>query len=95
MAWDNPDFTNLPVVIRWSEGGEKQKIEIHRDSITVTESGIFGKKKWLEPVPAFVRRQRNWDRWAPELKEALAHLVGDFRQRLYGVASAGFRWSFV
>ena len=29
-----------------------------------------------------VRRQRNWDRCALELKEGLAHLVGDIRRRL-------------
>jgi len=42
-----------------------------------------------------VRRQMIWDRWPYEITEALAHLVGDLRRRLCGVASAGARWSFV
>jgi DNA invertase Pin-like site-specific DNA recombinase len=43
----------------------------------------------LERSHRGVRRQRNWDRWALEFKESLAHLVGDIRQRFFDVASAG------
>ena len=42
-----------------------------------------------------VRRQGYWDRWAPELREDLAHLVGLIMRPICGEASAGFRWSFV
>ncbi len=42
-----------------------------------------------------VRHQRNWDRWVPDLKEVLAHLVDDIRLRFFDVASADARWSFV
>ena len=38
---------------------------------------------------SFVRRQRNWDGWEPDLEEALAHPVGHFRRRICGAASAG------
>ena len=38
---------------------------------------------------ALVRRQRNWDRWLPDIREALAHLVGHIRRRVFDVASAG------
>ena len=42
-----------------------------------------------------VRSQRFWDRWLPDLREGLAHLVGLIMRRICGEASAGFRWSFV
>ncbi len=42
-----------------------------------------------------VRRQGFWDRWPPELREDLAHLVGLIMRRICGEASAGFRWSLV
>ncbi|WP_224826210.1 acyltransferase, partial [Cognatishimia sp. MH4019] len=42
-----------------------------------------------------VRRQGFWDRWAPELREDLAHLVGLIMRPICGEASAVFRWSFV
>ncbi|MCG7522827.1 hypothetical protein [Ruegeria sp. Ofav3-42] len=46
-------------------------------------------------VIGIVRRQRQWDRWRPELREGLAHLVGLIMRRFCGEASAGFRRSFV
>ncbi len=42
-----------------------------------------------------VRRQGFWDRWLPELREGLAHLVGLIMRRICGEASVAFRWSFV
>ncbi|WP_107893485.1 IS66 family insertion sequence element accessory protein TnpB [Rhodovulum imhoffii] len=42
-----------------------------------------------------VRRQGFWDRWLPELREGLAHLVGLIMRRIFGEASAALRWSFV
>jgi len=42
-----------------------------------------------------VRRQGFLDRRPPDLREALAHLVGHSRRRICGVASADVRWSVV
>jgi hypothetical protein len=42
-----------------------------------------------------VRRQGFWDRWMPELREDLAHLVRLIMRRICGEASAAFRWFFV
>ena len=53
MAMRKPDFTHLPVTIRRWKGLRMEKIEIHRDQITVTERGLFGKTKWTESVSAF------------------------------------------
>ncbi len=53
MAWGKPNFTRLPVTIRRWKGFKRERIEIHRDQITVTEKGIFGEKKWTEPVSAY------------------------------------------
>ncbi len=39
----------------------------------------------------FVRRQGFWDRWRPELREDLAHLVGLIMRRIWGEASIAFR----
>ncbi|WP_371229816.1 hypothetical protein, partial [Roseovarius sp. 2305UL8-3] len=40
-----------------------------------------------------VRRQGFWDRWRPELREGLAHLVVVIMRRICGGASVAFRWS--
>ncbi len=37
-----------------------------------------------------VRRHINWNTQRPDLKEDLAHLVQDIKQRICGIASAGF-----
>ena len=42
-----------------------------------------------------VRRRGFWDRWPPELREGLAHLLGLIMRRICGEASVAFRWSFV
>ncbi len=47
---------------------------------------------WIEE---HVRRHINWDKLQVELTESLAHLVCHIMQRTCGVASAGFRLSFV
>ena len=41
-----------------------------------------------------VRCRNNWDRWEPDLKEDVAHLVDDLRRRSFDAASAAVRWSF-
>ena len=53
MAWDNPEFTHLPVTIRRWKGFKREIIDIRRDTITVTEVGVFSKKRWVEPVSAY------------------------------------------
>ena len=42
------------------------------------------------PTPGIVRRHSNWNTQRPDLKEDLAHLVQDIKQRICGIASAGF-----
>jgi hypothetical protein len=49
----------------------------------------------LTSAPMGVRRQGFWDRWLPDLRECLAHLIGLIMRRICGEASAAFRWSFV
>ena len=46
-------------------------------------------------VVVFVRRQSFLDRWLPDLREALAHLVGHSMRRICDAASADVRWSGV
>jgi hypothetical protein len=41
---------------------------------------------------ATVRRRGFWNRWPPEQREDLAHLVGLIMRRVCGEASAGVRW---
>ena len=53
MARGKPDFAHLPVTIRRWKGFKRQRIEIHRDLVTVTERAVFGEKKWAEPVSAY------------------------------------------
>ncbi len=53
MAWGRPDFARLPVTIRRWKGLKREKIEIHRELVTVTERGVFGEKKWTEPMATF------------------------------------------
>ena len=42
-----------------------------------------------------VRRQGFWDRWLPDLRECVAHLVGLIMRRIFGEASVALRGSFV
>ena len=42
-----------------------------------------------------VRRHMKWNSLRCELLEYLAHPFGHSMRRIYGVASAGFRWSVV
>ena len=51
--------------------------------------------KLAETVSLGVRRHMKSNIWQAELMEYLAHLVGHFKRRIYGIASAGFRLSFV
>ncbi len=65
--------------------------------VIIVENPAGEKLRWkLRPrFTHFVRRQGFWDRWPPELREDLAHLVGLIMRRICGEASAGFRWSLV
>jgi hypothetical protein len=49
------------------------------------------RETWIDCV----RRQGFWDRWRPDLREGLAHLVGLIMRRIFGEASAAFQLSFV
>ena len=58
-------------------------------------TGVSAFTKFIDANVQPVRLQGFWDRWAPELREDLAHLVGLIMRRFCGEASAGFRWSSV
>ena len=57
MAKDMPDFSHLPVTIR--SGG--RTIEIGRDFVRVTETGLLGGEHWEEPLSAFTGILRRTD----------------------------------
>jgi hypothetical protein len=70
----------------------------HPDLADVAPASKYTKsdveKKMLGMLEA-VRRQVMWNRWRPDLKEAVAHLVGHIMLRPFGAASGDVGWSVV
>ncbi len=92
LDWNDPDLLRellrLRLVSNLDDDFEDASFADIWAAISI--SHVFGEESSSFLI---VRRQGFWDRWPPELREDLAHLVGLIMRRICGEASAGFRWS--
>ncbi|NQV83701.1 MAG: hypothetical protein HQ494_07765 [Rhodospirillales bacterium] len=65
-----------------------EAVALNRSARTVNLKSVREEACALNKVQ-IVRRHINWNRWRPDLREDLAHLVDHIKRRICGIASAG------